>query len=64
LVLGIDGFYVDNGELEPIANAIADFSDLKDPEQSVLEAKEFIEAVGAQDVLFDFTLEEAEPLST
>lgn len=58
LVLGIEGFNFDGGEVRPDMNAIADFSQLTDSEGSVLEARSFIEAVGRQEMLFDFALAE------
>lgn len=58
LVLGIEGFYFDSGQVRPDMGAIADFSQMTDSKESVLEARSFIEAVGRPEMLFDFTLSE------
>lgn len=58
LVLGIEGFYLDSGQVRPDIDAIADFSQMTDSEGSVVEARSFIEAVGRPEMLFDFTLSE------
>lgn len=58
LVLGIEGFYFDNAQVRPDMDAIADFSQMTSSEESVLEARSFIEAVGRPEMLFNFTLSE------
>ena len=58
LVLGIDGFYFDNGHVSPDMGAIADFSQMTNSEASVLEARSFIEVAGQPEMLFEFTLSE------
>ncbi len=60
LVLGLEGFTVDGGQAQPNMNAIADFSQLTKCEQSVLEARAFIETTGRPEMLFDFTLSDVE----
>ena len=58
LVLGIEGFYFDNRQVRPDMGAIADFSQMTNSKESVLEARSFIDAVGRPEMLFDFTLSE------
>jgi len=58
LVLGIEGFYFENGQVRPDMGAIADFSQMTSSEESVLEARTFIEVVGRSEMLFDFMLSE------
>lgn len=58
LVLGIEGFYLENAQARPDMDAIADFSQISDCEESVREARSFIEAVGRPEMLFDFALSE------
>lgn len=58
LVLGIEGFYFDNDQVRPDMGAIADFSQMANSEESVLEARSFLGAVGRPEMLFDFTLSE------
>ncbi len=56
LILGVEGFYLNNAQVRPEMGAIADFSQIKDSKDSVLEARSFIEAAGRPDMFFDFTL--------
>jgi hypothetical protein len=58
LVLGVEGFRLDSGQVHPDLGAIADFSQLTDSRESVLEARSFVEAVGQPEMLFDFALSE------
>ena len=56
LVIGIEGFRLESGQVRPDMGAIADFSQVTDSEESVLEARSFIETVGQPGMLFDFAL--------
>lgn len=58
VVLGIEGFRVDRGRVRADMDAMADFSQVTNSEESVVEARSFIEAVGQPDMLFDFALSE------
>lgn len=54
-VLGVEGFRIWEGGVEPDMNAIADLSGVLDPDDSVAEARGFVSAA-ASDLSFDFTL--------
>lgn len=54
LVLGIEGFRLDSGQVRPDMGAIADFSQMTNSRESILEARSFIETVGQPEMLFDF----------
>ncbi len=56
LVLGVEGFYLESEHARPDMDAIADFSQISDCKESVLETQRFIEAVGQPTMLFDFAL--------
>ena len=56
-ILGIDGYYFNNGILVPDMNAIADFSSISDHRQSVNDARIFLEKRANRDYLFEFTLD-------
>ena len=54
-IIGIEGFYLDNARISPDMNAIADFSQIKNCEESVFESRAFIKSVGLPEMFFDFT---------
>lgn len=56
LVLGVEGFSFEDGEVRPDMSAIADFSELTSSNQSVVEARIFADSVGRPGLLFDFTV--------
>ncbi len=56
LVLGIEGFSSEDGEVRPDMSAIADFSELTSSSHSVVEARMFVDSVGRPGMLFDFIL--------
>jgi hypothetical protein len=56
LVLGVDGFRILDGVVEPDMNAIADFSTLVDAQESVTESRRFVAAIRTPGTLFEFTL--------
>ena len=56
LVLGIEGFYVDGDKIYPAMEAIADFSQLTNSEETILEARAFLTAVGHPGLLLDVTV--------
>ncbi|MCP4548388.1 MAG: hypothetical protein GY835_18155 [bacterium] len=56
LVLGVEGFGYEDGEVWPDMSAIADFSELTSSHQSVVEARMFADSVGRPGMLFDFTV--------
>lgn len=57
----VEGFAIADGQVQPDLGAIADFSDLGEPAQSVAEAKRFIEATRDRRLAFDFTLADDGP---
>lgn len=58
LVLGVEGFYLEDGQARPDMDAIVDLSQIRNYKESVLEARAFIETVGRPKMLFDFALSE------
>ncbi|MCP4674702.1 MAG: hypothetical protein GY854_04140 [Deltaproteobacteria bacterium] len=60
LVIGIEGFSTEDGEVRPDMSAIADFSELTRSSQSIVEARMFVDSVGRPEMLFDFTLSKGE----
>jgi hypothetical protein len=55
-ILGIEGFEILDGEVRPEMEAIADFSEIDDPDQTVAEARRFLDAVEDQELAFEFTI--------
>jgi hypothetical protein len=58
VVLGIEGFRLTESEIRPDMRAIADFSGITDPRESVDEARSFFDEVSGSDLYFDFALEQ------
>lgn len=56
LILGIEGFFVIDQVIVPDMNAIADFSSLRSPSESVREARMFVKAVAKRDLFLDFDI--------
>jgi hypothetical protein len=55
-IVGIEGFDIVNDGVRPDMEAIADFSAVDDPAESVAEARRFVGALDDQDRAFDFVL--------
>lgn len=58
-ILGIEGFRLLDGGVEPQMDAIADFSSLSDSTDSTEEAQQFLASLGDRDLSFVFTLADA-----
>lgn len=56
LILGIEGFRVIESGVQPDMDAIADFSEVDDPAESVAEATDFFDSVADSELVFEFTL--------
>jgi hypothetical protein len=63
-ILGVEGFHVVNGGVEPQMDAIADFSTLSDLTDSAREAREFLASLGDAGLAFAFTLGEEPALES
>ena len=57
-VLGIEGFRVREGSIQPDMNAILDCSYVSDRNRSRAEARDFIERMAATDLSYDFVFRE------
>ena len=53
-VIGAEGFHVDGRHVTPVMDAILDLSSLQDPEQSVREARRFVDVVAAPALFLEF----------
>lgn len=57
-VLGAEGFRVEEGDtVRPATDAILDLSGVDDASESIREARRFIDAVSAPDLLVEFVIE-------
>ena len=57
-IIGIEGFYIDDTRTSPDMDAIADFSQIRNCEESIFESRAFIKTVGQPEMFFDFTFSE------
>jgi hypothetical protein len=55
-VIGIEAFWLNRDSIVPNMAGIADFSELKLSEKSIVEALRFVKSVGQPDMLFEISV--------
>jgi hypothetical protein len=57
-IIGIEGFDVLAGDVRPDMNAIADFSDIDDPRESIEEARRFLAVIEDEELALEFVIDD------